>query len=177
MKRLLLSVVALAVAFGALLAVPGAAGAASSRKLPSFELRDLEDRELRLTDDRFKNKALLVTAFTTWNESSREQARQVEAFAKAHPEVEVIAFVVNSLAEARDFVKQEGLTYPCYKCDAVSRVAYSFNRLFELKKGKTLASLNRIPFVILTDKARNVQYANLGPTDEKNLSAEYAKIK
>jgi hypothetical protein len=37
--------------------------------------------------------------------------------------------------------------------------------------------LNRIPFAILADKDRTVKFANLGLTDARTLSAEYAKFK
>lgn len=176
MKRLVTSLCVLALAVAGLFALSGDAGAAGNRKLPSFELRDLNETELRLTDDRFKGKTLLIAAFSTWNEASREQARQVAAFHKAHPEVEVIAFVVNALPEARDFVAHEGLTFPCYKADSSTRIATAFNRLFETRKGKTL-TLNRYPFAILADKDRNVKFAVCGPADAKTLSTEYAKFK
>lgn len=173
MKRLALVLI---VCLAAVLVLGGSASAASDRKVPSFEMRDLQEREVRLSDDRFKGKTLLITAFTTWNEVSRQQAREVEAFHKANPNVEIIAFVANSLAESRDFVQQEGLTYPCYKADQASRIGTTLNRLFETKKDKTL-NLNRLPFAILADKDRTVKFANLGLTDAKTLSAEVAKIK
>lgn len=176
MKRFAFSMLALLIALGALLSMPGASDAAANRKLPQFELRDLNERELRLSDDRFKGKTLLVVAFSTWNESSREQARQVQAFHTAHPEVEIIAFVMNALPEARDFVAAEGLTFPCYKVDPVTRIGTAFNRLFETKKGKTV-TLNRYPFAVLADKDRNVKFAVCGPASRETLSAEYAKFK
>lgn len=176
MKRLAMFLLVLCLAVTGLLAMPGSTDAAANRKLPTFELRDLKETELRLSDDRFKGKTLLITAFSTWNEASREQARQVEAFHKAHPEVEIIAFVINALPEARDFVQANNLTFPCYKVDSVTRIATAFNRLFETKKGKTVA-LNRYPFAILADKDRNVKFAVCGPADEKTLSTEYAKFK
>lgn len=176
MKRLLSFACVFCLALCGLLALSGDAGAASNRKLPTFELRDLNEVELRLSDDRFRGKTVLITAFSTWNETSREQARQVQAFHKAHPEVEIIAFVMNALPEARDFVAHEGLTFPCYKVDNVTRIPTAFNRLFETKKGKTL-TLNRYPFAILADKDRNVKFAFCGPTDKETLSAEYAKFK
>jgi peroxiredoxin len=176
LKRFALSLLGGCFCAALLLSVGGSASAASTRKVPAFEMRDLQERELRLSDDRFKDKTLLIAAFTTWNDVSRRQAAELEAFHKANPNVEIIAFVVNSLAEARDFVQQEGLTYPCYKADPVSRVGTAFQRLFETKKDKTL-QLNRIPFAILADKDRTVKFANLGLTDARTLSAEYAKFK
>jgi len=175
-KRLIaLSLVLTLSAFG-LFAMSGSAGAAANRKVPSFELRDLNERELRLSDDRFKGKPLLITAFSTWNDASIEQARQIEAFHKANPGVEIIAILVDALPEARDFVAANGLTFPCYKSDAVTRVGSGFNRLFETKKGKTV-TLNRYPFAILADKDRNVKFAVCGPADQATLNAEYAKFK
>jgi len=176
LKRILLSLLVCMAALGGLAATSGDAGAASTRKLPSFELRDLQEKEMRLSDDQFKGKTLLIAAFGTWQEVSRTQARELEAFHKKHPEVEIIAFVVDALPAARDFVKAEGLTISCYKADASTRIGTAFNRLFETKKGKTI-TLNRLPFVILADSNRNVRFANLGPTDAESMSAEYAKIK
>jgi peroxiredoxin len=175
-KRIALFLLTLSVAFGALLCLPGSSDAAANRKVPAFELRDLQERELRLSDERFRGKTLLIVAFSTWNDASVEQARQVQAFHKAHPEVEIIAFVANALPEARDFVAAQGLTYPCYKVDAVTRIGTAFNRLFETKRGKTV-TLNRYPFAILADKDRNVRFSVCGPASSETLSTEYAKFK
>ena len=176
MKRLFLLTLSLVACAGAILSIGGSANAAMNRKVPAFEFRGLDEREYRLTDAQFQGKPLLITAFTTWNETGRSQAREVAAFHKAHPEVLVIAFVVNALPEARDFVRQEGLTFPCYKADSVSRINTTLNRLFETKKDKTL-TFNRLPFAILADKERTVRYSTLGLGEAKTLSAEYAKSK
>jgi hypothetical protein len=141
----------------------GDAGAASSKRLPTFDMKDLEEREHSLTDARFRDKPLLVAAFGTWQHSSIEQARELQKFHEAHPGVEIIAFVCDELVLARDFRAREGLTFPCYKVDGSAPIGTSLNRLFETKKGRTL-TLNRVPFVLLTDKNRGIEYANLGLT-------------
>ncbi len=149
----------------------GAADADAARKLPAFEMKDLQEQEHRLTDDRFKGKKLLIAAFATWHQPSIEQARELEAFHKAHPEVEIIAFIVDSVAEARDFKARQGLTFPCYKTDASTRIGQGFNRVFKTRKGKVL-TLNKAPFVILADADRNVYYAELGLTSAATLGQE-----
>ena len=146
------------------------AGAASTKRLPTFDLKDLEEREHSLSDEKFKDKVLLIAAFGTWQEVSIAQARELEKFHKAHPEVEIIAFVCDELSVAREFRTREGLTFPCYKADGSAPIGTSFNRLFETKKGKVL-TLNRTPFVLLTDENRSIEYANLGLTTSAALSA------
>lgn len=176
MKRIALSFLTACIALVAISFAAPEADAAPSKKLPAFEMKDLEERELRLTDDRFKGKKVLITAFGTWQQVSREQARELQKFHKANPDVEIIAFVVESLPEARDFVKQEGLTFPCYKCDGVTRIGAVFNRLFETKKGKSV-TLNRLPFAILADADRNVAWSGMGLSTADKLSAEVKKMK
>lgn len=151
------------------------AGAASAKRLPTFDMKGLDESEHSLTDDRFKDKVLLVAAFGTWQQPSIDQARELEAFHKAHPEVEIIAFVTDSLPNARDFVAREGLSFDCYKTDGTTPIGNSFNRLFTTKRGKTL-TLNRVPFVILTGADRNVEFASLGVTSAQTLGNELAKI-
>jgi peroxiredoxin len=151
------------------------AEAAPAKRLPTFDMKGLDETEHSLTDDQFKDKKILVAAFGTWQQPSIEQARELEKFHKAHPDVEIIAFVVDSLPSARDFVAREGLSFDCYKTDGSAPIGTSFNRLFETKRGRTL-TLNRIPFVILTDKDRNVEFANLGATSAETLGEELGKI-
>ena len=161
MKRFTLS---LMVAFCVLVASGFTdAGAASTKRLPTFDMKDLEEREHSLSDEKFKDKVILVAAFGTWQEVSVQQARELEKFHKAHPEVEIIAFVCDDLSLAREFRTREGLTFPCYKADGSAPIGTSFNRLFETKKGKVL-TLNRTPFVLITDKNRAIEFANLGLT-------------
>lgn len=161
MKRFVLSFV---VACCVLLAMGFTdAGAASTKRLPTFDMKDLEEREHSLSDAKFKDKQILVAAFGTWQDVSIEQARELEKFHKVHPEVEIIAFVCDELSLAREFRTREGLTFPCYKADGSAPIGTSFNRLFETKKGKTL-TLNRTPFVLITDKNRAIEFANLGLT-------------
>ena len=146
------------------------AGAASTKRLPTFDMKDLEEREHSLSDDQFKDKVVLVAAFSTWQQVSIEQARELEKFHKAHPEVEIIAFVCDELSLAREFRSREGLSFPCYQANGDAPIGTSFNRLFETKKGKTL-TLNRTPFVLLTDKNRAIEYANLGLTTSDEIAA------
>lgn len=158
----------------AVVALQRPASADSLKRLPAFELKTLDERDVRLTDDKFKDKRLLVAAFSTWQDVSRRQAAELEKFHKAHPDVEIIAIVVQSLSESRDFKQEQGLSYECYKCDGVSNLSTNLNRLFPARKNRVV-NLNRVPFVILTDKQRGVVYANIGLTDEARLSAELAK--
>lgn len=158
----------------AVVALQRPASADTLKRLPAFELKTLEEGEVRLTDEKFKDKRLLVAAFSTWQDVSRRQAAELEKFHKAHPDVVIIAVVVQSLSEARDFKQQNDLHFDCYKCDAVSNLATNLNRLFPARKNRVV-NLNRIPFVVLTDAQRGVVYANIGFTDEARLSAELAK--
>lgn len=165
------TILLLVLAFTAISLTSGDAGADAARKLPSFEMKDLQEVEHRLTDERFKGKKLLIAAFGTWQQSSIQQARELEKFHKANPDVVIIAFVVDSLAEARDFVAREGLSYPCYKTDVATRIGPGFNRLFKTRKGKVL-TLNKVPFVMLADADRNVYYAELGTVSAETLGKE-----
>ncbi|MHC4842094.1 MAG: peroxiredoxin family protein, partial [Planctomycetota bacterium] len=142
----------------------------TAKVVPAFEMRDLEEKEHRLTDKRYQNKQLLITAFGTWQDVSIKQAQELEKFHKANPSIEIIAFIVDDLPSARDFKAQRKLTFPCYKTDSVSRLSSTLQRLFETKKGKQY-TLNQLPFAILTDKNRAVKYSNVGLTDSKTLTA------
>ena len=175
MKRFVLAILVLALALGGLGIAMHTVGADSAKRLPTFDMKDLEERDHSLSDDQYKGKVLLIAAFSTWQQVSVEQARELEAFHKAHPDVEIIAFVCEDLPVARDFVKREGLTFPCYKADKTSTANSSFSRLFETKKGKVL-TLNRAPFVILTDKDRYVKFSNVGLTGAARLGEELGKI-
>jgi hypothetical protein len=174
-KRILLALLVLVLALGGLGVAMHTVGASSAKRLPTFDMKDLQERDHSLSDDQYKDKVLLIAAFSTWQQVSIEQARELEKFHKAHPEVEIIAFVANDLPVARDFVKREGLSFPCYKADKTNTANSSFSRLFETKRGKVL-TLNRVPFVILTDKERYVKFSNLGLTDSTRLGEELGKI-
>src|SRR5690606_19707761 len=108
-------------------------------------MKDLQEVEHSLSDDEFKDKTLLIAGIGTWQQVSRDQAAELEAFHKAHPDVVIICFIADELARSRDFVKAEGITYECYKADGTAPISATFNRLFETKKGKTL-TLNQLPF-------------------------------
>ena len=174
MKRFLLS---LTVAF--LIAALGVAThstlAESTKRLPTFAMKDLDEREHSLSDAQYKDKRLLIAGIGTWQNVSIQQAAELEAFHKAHPEVEIITFVADDLAGARDFVKQQGVTFPCFQADSTAPIGGTFNRLFKLKKAQTL-TMNRLPFVILTGKDRTVHFAELGLVDAGKLGGELKKI-
>jgi len=169
-------------ALTALLAVSVETQAATAKTLPNFEMRGLDESEHRLSDEKYKDKVVLVAGFSTWQDVSIKQARQLQAFHLKHPQVEIVAFVSDDPAAARDFVTRQGLTYPCFKSngspggDGSPRLSQNLNRLFETKKGKTL-SLNKLPFVVLAAKDRRVAYSNVGLTTEAVLSEQLAAIK
>ena len=175
MKRFVLGMLVVLLTLGGLGVAVHTVGADSAKRLPTFDMKDLEERDHSLSDDDFKNKKLLVAAFSTWQQVSIDQARELEAFHKAHPEVEIIAFVCDDLPAARDFVSREGLSFPVYKADNTNTANSSFGRVFETKKGQVL-TLNRAPFVILTDKDRYVRFSNVGLTGSAKLGEELAKI-
>jgi len=169
-------------ALTALLAVSVETQAATAKTLPNFEMRGLDESEHRLSDEKYKDKVVLVAGFSTWQDVSIKQARELQAFHLKHPQVEIVAFVSDDSAAARDFVTRQGLTYPCFKSngspggDGSPRLSQNFNRLFETKKGKTL-SLNKLPFVVLAAKDRRVAYSNVGLTTESVLSEQLAALK
>jgi hypothetical protein len=142
--------------------------AESTKRLPTFAMKDLDEREHSLSDAEFKDKTLLIAGFSTWQDVSIKQAAELEAFHKAHPEVEIIAFIADDLPRARDFVKQQGLTYKCYKADGTAPISGTFARLYKTKKAQTL-TMNRLPFVIIAGKDRNVTFAEMGLVDEARL--------
>lgn len=151
------------------------AEAAPAKRLPTFDIKGLDESEHSLTDSRYEGKTVLIAAFGTWQQPSIEQARELEKFHKAHPDVEVIAFIADSLPRARDFVARENLSYECFKSDGTAPITNSFNRLFDTKRGQTL-TLTRVPFVILADSDRNVKYASFGANSAETLGRELAKI-
>jgi len=149
--------------------------AAGIKTLPNFELKGLDETESRLSDDKYKDKIVLLAAFSTWQDVSVKQAREVEAFHAKHPEVAIVAFVADDLSAARDFVAREKLSFDCFKSEG-PRIGQNFNRLFDTKKGKML-QLNKVPFVVLAGKDRKVAFAGLGLTSEATLSEQLAAIK
>ncbi|MCC6573364.1 MAG: redoxin domain-containing protein [Planctomycetes bacterium] len=175
-KRLLVLLAMIACVGVGLFSTTTGLDAASLKTLPSLSLKTLSEQEVRLTDDRFKDKIIVVAAFTTWNDVSRRQARALEVFHKENPNVEIVALVVDEIAAARDFVAQEGLTYPCYKSSDGPRVGTNLMRLFEAKKNKQVI-VNRVPFVIIADKERRVVYAQFGVTSETTIKEKIAAIK
>lgn len=168
MRQFVACLIVMGIALVSLFAVAQPNSAAENKRVPVFSFKDLSEQEHSLSDDEFKNKKLVIAAFTTWNAASIRQARELQKFHTKNTGAVVIAFVVQSVAEARDFVKQEGLTYGCYKVDAQIGIQNNFGRLFETKKGKNL-NMNRVPFVIVTDKNRNVKLAKLGLTDSASI--------
>jgi hypothetical protein len=168
MKRFAISMLA-----ALLLAVIGVAShstlAETTKRLPTFAMKDLDEREHNLTDDQFKDKTLVIAGFGTWQDVSIKQALELEAFHKAHPEVEIIAFIADDLPRSRDFVATHGLTYKCYKADGTAPVGSTFARLFKTKKAQTL-TMNRLPFAIVAGKDRNVSLAELGLVDAAKLA-------
>lgn len=151
------------------------AGAETARRLPTFDMKGLDEQEHSLTDERFEGKTVLVTCFGTWQHSSIEQARELQKFHEANPDVEIIAFVAANVPNARDFREREGLTFGCYKLDGTAPVADIFSRLFVAKRGQEV-TLNRVPFVIMAEENRTVSFANIGLTPADRLSEELARI-
>ena len=167
-KRFMFSVAAALVVLVAVSFTGHDADARSAKRLPTFDMKDLEEREHSLTDERYKDKIIVVAAFSTWQQVSIDQALELEKFHKANPDVQIIAFICDELSLARDFRIKHGLTFPCYKGDGNSFITNSFNRLFQLRTGRTL-TLNRVPFVIMAGKDRSVEFASLGLTDASTL--------
>ncbi|MCB9895927.1 MAG: redoxin domain-containing protein [Planctomycetes bacterium] len=160
MKQLMISLsLALVIALAGLAVHHVTADA--TKRLPTFAMKDLEEVEHNLSDAEFKDKRLLIAGIGTWQQVSRDQAAELEAFHKAHPDVEIICFIADDITAARDFVKTQGITYKCYKADGTAPINATFNRLFETKKGKTL-TLNQLPFVVLAGKDRSVYFAETG---------------
>jgi len=149
--------------------------AESTRRLPTFSMKDLDEREHSLSDSKFKDKRLLIAGIGTWQNASVEQAAELKKFHAAHPDVEMIVFIADDLPLARDFVARHGLDFPCYKVDGTASISGTFARLFKTKKSQTL-TMNRLPFVILADTDRSVGFAELGVVDEKRLSEALARI-
>jgi len=148
--------------------VSSPADAEVARKLPSFEMKDLREVEHRLSDERFEGKTVVIAAFGTWQQASIDQARELQRFHEANPNVEIIAFVVDALPQARDFVAREGLTFPCYRPDGGTRIGTTFARVFRTRRGQNL-TLNRAPFVIIADANRDVHYAQIGLVDADTI--------
>lgn len=171
-----------ALALGVLAFVSVDSQAAAVKTLPNFEMRGLDESEHRLSDARYKDKVVLVAAFSTWQDVSIRQAREIQAFHAKHPQVEIIAFISDDAPLARDFVANQGLTFPCFKSggslagEGNPRIRDNFSRIFETKKAKTL-TLNKIPFVILAGKDRRVAFAEVGFVGEAKLSEQLAAMK
>lgn len=171
-----------AVALGVLAFVSVDSQAAAVKTLPNFEMRGLDESEHRLSDARYKDKIVLVVAFSTWQDISVRQAREIQAFHGKNPQVEIIAFVCDDAPLARDFVVNQGLTYPCFKSGGAlsgegnPRIRDNFFRIFETKKSKSL-TLNKTPFVVLAGRDRRVAFAEVGLVTEAKLAEQLALMK
>lgn len=161
--------IGLSIAIAAIVGLQGYSAAETAKIVPAFEMRDLEEKEHRLTDEYFKNQPLLIVAFGTWQDVSIKQAAEIETFHKDNPEVKIIAFIVDDLPAARDFRTAHNLSFPCYKMDSVSNLKSTLGRLFDAKKGKKI-TLDKLPFAILTDSKRAVKFSNIGLTDANTLA-------
>ncbi len=175
MRTLLLALCFALLSVAALAFVSVSSDASSIKTLPNFELKGLDESEHRLSDPRFKDRIILLVAFSTWQDVSIRQAREIQAFHARHPQVEIVALIADDLAIARDFVASEKLTFPCYKSGDGPRVGQNLNRLFETKKNKTF-QLNKLPFVVLCTADRKVAFARMGLTDEATLSEQLAAL-
>lgn len=176
MKRLTLALLFAACVFAGLIAIAGDTDAASARTLPSLSLKTLEEKEVRLSDARFNGKIIVLAAFTTWNDISVRQAQALNAIYRDHPNVEIVAMIVDDLPAARDFRVAHDLKFPCYKSSDGPRVGTNLQRMFETKKNRQVL-VNRVPFVIIADKDRKVAYAQFGLTEEKTLREKLAALR
>ena len=111
MKTLWLTLTFSVLSLAALAFISVETDAAGIKTLPNFELKGLDETESRLSDDKYKDKIVLLAAFSTWQDVSVKQAREVEAFHAKHPEVAIVAFVADDLSAARDFVAREKLSF------------------------------------------------------------------
>lgn len=175
MRTLLLALCFALLSVAALAFVSVSSDASSIKTLPNFELKGLDESEHRLSDARFKDKVILLVAFSTWQDVSIRQAREIQAFHVKRPNVEIVALIADDLALARDFVANEKLTFPCYKSGDGPRAGQNLNRLFDTKKNKTF-QLNKLPFVVLCTADRKVAFAQVGLTSEATLSEQLAAI-
>lgn len=176
MKRFAFVLLVLGCVAAGLVGTATSPDAASLKTLPSLSLKTLNEEEVRLSDARFKDKAIVLAAFSTWSDASRRQARELQKFHEQHPGVEIVALIVDDVAGARDFRDLEGLKYPCYKSNDGPRVATNLMKLFDSKKNKQVM-VSRVPFVIVADKERHVAMAKFGVTDAATLKDKIAALK
>ena len=91
----------------------GVAVAARGRPVPTFSLRDLAGREVRLPQA-YAGRPLLVNVWATWCGPCRQEMPELQRFAAAQGDngTQVVGIALDDAAAVAAFVRETGVRYP-----------------------------------------------------------------
>ena len=135
-----------------------------AKPAPAFVLRDIEDREVKLSQ--FDGKAILISFWATWDEPCRKQIQQLIELQQHYGDNE-IAVVGVSLDEkgpepVKAFAKEHKLNHPILMANA--KVIQDFG------------GLDAIPTTFLIDRNHNIIQKYTGLTQTNTLEAEVKAV-
>ena len=142
-------------AFAALAAFLALALAPSSARAAGFDLVDLQGKHLKLSD--YKGRWVVVNFWATWCVPCIEEIPEIGAFAKAHPEVQVIGIATDEedVAKVKRFAAKLGHGYPLVLGDESVE--------------KQLEHPPALPVTRVYDPTGRVVYDRVGRVDRKAL--------
>jgi len=128
--------------------------AALGQVAPSWELRDLQGRPVRLDD--FRGKPVLVNFWAVWCPPCREEMPLLDGLARERHDVAVVAVDVGDGAQdVADFLRAHHLTLPV-ALDAQGTVAARYN-------------VHGLPTTFFLDAQGVVREIHIGALDERSL--------
>ncbi|HEY4601655.1 MAG TPA: TlpA disulfide reductase family protein [Cerasibacillus sp.] len=90
-----------------------AAGIAVGEKAPDFELSNLDDDKIRLSD--LKGKKIILNFWASWCPPCKKEMPEMQAFYEEHHE-DIVILAVNTAEKnpdnAKKFVEENGFTFP-----------------------------------------------------------------
>jgi len=167
-NRLLISLVVGAVVLvGVLILLSRAFGEGEVREAkpaPSFKVRDMQGRVVKLAD--FKDKALIVCFVATWDKHCQEQMTTLNSLIKVYSETNLavlgLALDQTSAQTVKTYAEQQHLGYPLYLADYNTIMAFG--------------GLTAIPTMFVIDKNQNIIQKYVGVTETNILSADVTAI-